>query len=551
MRYVFKKRNAAADPAVIERLAKEFGVGHLLAELLAVRGIVEDTGAFLNPDIRNMYDPHMFGGMKKAVEVIRRHIKAQSKICVFGDYDSDGVNAAVILYLTLKKMGGNAAVYLPRRAEGYGLSMNAVGKIAQSDAKLLITADCGISNVEEIAAAKEHGMDVVLTDHHECPAVLPGADAILNPKREGETYPFRELCGGGVVFKLACALIGKEAFELIDFAAVATIGDVVPLVGENRIIAAKGLYKLTMAPSPGLKYLMKEAGMNKRPVESEAVAFGLVPRINAAGRLEDPRAAFDLLCGEGSPEQLQDWARKLCALNLKRQGMQEGIVSQAMQMAEGYGGDRLFVLQSENWDPGIVGLAASALVERFCKPAILFGERDGMYVGSARSIDGVNIYNAVRACEDLLVVYGGHEAAAGMTVKKENLPALRKRLNSYLFEKYTNEDFLPTALYDMEANLADLGADVVRELAGLKPFGCENEPARILLKDVVVAQKTPVGNGKHSKLRLNQNGAFMGAVAFGKTASEIPGRMDALVSVQISDYSGAAEAVVEVMSFET
>lgn len=549
MKYVFKKRNAAADAAAIERLAKELGVGYLLAELLAVRGILEDTGAFLKPDIRNMYDPNLFCGMKKAVDIIRGHIQEKNRIYVFADYDSDGVNAAVILYRTLKKMGADVCVYLPKRAEGYGLSMDAVGKIAQAGAKLLITADCGISNVEEIRAAKEYGMDVVLTDHHECPAALPGADAILNPKREGETYPFRELCGGGVVFKLACALAGKEAFELIDFAAVATIGDVVPLLGENRIIAAKGLYKLSVAPSPGLAALMREAGISKRPVESEAVAFGIVPRINAAGRLDDPRVAFDLLCGDGSPEELQETARKLCDLNTKRQGMQSGIVAQAMQMAEDYGNDRIFVLQSDGWDPGIVGLAASALVERYSRPALLFGERDGLFVGSARSIDGVNIYNAIRACEDLLVVYGGHEAAAGMSVKKENLPLLRERLNGYLFENYSEEDFLPTALYDMEASLPELGADTVRELQSLKPFGCENEPARILLRNVAVVQKQAVGNGKHSKLRLMQDGAAINGVAFGKPASEIPERMDALVSVQISDYSGAAEAVVEVMSF--
>ncbi|MEI6101045.1 MAG: DHH family phosphoesterase, partial [Eubacteriales bacterium] len=231
MKYVFKKRNeSVADPAAIERMAKEFGVSHLLAELLCVRGILADTGAFLNPDIRNMADSHLLRDMKKAVELVRSHIENKNKIVVFADYDSDGVNAAVILYLTLKKMQADVQVYLPRRAEGYGLSVGAVNKIAGEGAKLLITADCGISNIEEIRLAKELVMDVVLTDHHECPATLPGADAILNPKREGETYPFRELCGGGVVFKLACALLGREAFELIDFAAVATIGDVVPLV---------------------------------------------------------------------------------------------------------------------------------------------------------------------------------------------------------------------------------------------------------------------------------------------------------------------------------
>lgn len=550
MKYLFKKRNnIAADTAMIGRLAKEWGVSGILAELLYVRGIMQDTGAFLNPDIRNMYDPNLFSDMKKAVGIIRAHIADKKKICIFGDYDSDGVNAAAILYLTFKKAGGDVTVYLPKRAEGYGMNMQAVQKIAGEGASLLVTVDCGISNIAEVRAAKELGMTVIITDHHECPEELPDADAILNPKRTGEKYPFRELCGGGVAFKLACALSGRTAFELIDLAAVATIGDVVPLLSENRIIAAKGLYKLSVSPSAGLDMLMREAGINKRPVDSEAVAYGMVPRINAAGRLDDPMTAFSLLCGLEAPSVLEAHAKKCCALNAKRQGLQETIVEQGVEMACSYMDDRVLVLQDDAWDTGIVGLAASALVERFAKPALLFGQRGGVCAGSARSVDGVNIYKAIKACGDILIAYGGHEAAAGMSVKKENLPALREALNRYMFQNHTEEDFMFKVSYDMEAEISDLDSVIVRELHRLKPFGSGNESVKILLRDVSVVEKRSIGNGRHSRFTLSKNGSAIGGVKFGTPAGELPDRMDAVVSAQINDYNGAAEVIVDVISF--
>lgn len=550
MKYLFKKRNnMAADPSSIEKMAKEWGVSGILAELLLVRGIMEDTEAFLKPDIRNMYDPNLFCDMKKAAGIIRAHIAQQKKICIFGDYDSDGVNASVILYLTLKKMGGDVSVYLPKRAEGYGMNAQAVQKIAGEDTALLITVDCGTSNAAEVRIAKELGMAVIVTDHHECPKDLPDADAILNPKREGEKYPFRELCGGGVAFKLACTLTGKAAFELIDFAAVATIGDVVPLLSENRIIAAKGLYKLSAAPSTGLNILMHEAGINKRPVDSESVVYGMVPRINAAGRLGDPMTAFSLLCGLEAPTVLDAYAKKCCVLNASRQGLQETIVLKSMEMARSYAGARVLVLQDDNWDTGIVGLAASALTQSFAKPALLFGLRNGICAGSARSVDGVNIYNALKACGDLLIAYGGHEAAAGMSVKKENLPALREALNQYMFQNHTEEDFMFKVFYDMEAEISDINSVIIRELHRLKPFGCRNEPIKILLRDVAVVDKRSIGNGKHSRLTISKNGCVIGGVKFGTPAGELPDRMDALVSAQINDYNGAAEVIVDVISF--
>ncbi len=550
MKYIFKKRNESPyDPETVGKFAQEHGISGILAALLLVRDISEEAGNFLNPDIRNMHDPYLFSDMKKAVSLIRAHIRAGKKIAVYGDYDSDGICASAILYLILKKMNADVLVYLPNRSDGYGLSEEAVSNMAHAGAKLLITVDCGISDIAEIKAAKESGMAVVVTDHHECPEDLPAADAILNPKRQGETYPFRELAGGGVAFKLAVALAGKEAFELIDLAAVATIGDVVPLLGENRIISAKGLYKLNICPSVGLAVLMKAAGFGRKPMDSENVAFGLVPRINASGRLEDPKSALELLCGEMDRAALEERAQRLCKLNIKRQGMQDAIIKQAFKMAEEYMDARILVLQSDEWEPGIVGLAASALTKKFAKPALLFGLRDGLYVGSARSVPGVNIFEALKESGHLLETFGGHEAAAGMSVKKENLSALRGALDRYMFKNYTAEDFMLKAFYDMEAGLEQVTGELVCEIGKLKPFGCKNEPVKILLRDVKVVEKRPVGNGSHSRLRIAQGGTVMDAVAFKKSCDDIPARMDVLATPQINDYSGNIEVIADVISF--
>jgi single-stranded-DNA-specific exonuclease len=550
MKYIFKKRNETpSDPEVIQKLMQEHGVSGILAELLLVRGTAEEAGSFLNPDIRNMHDPYLFSDMKKTVSLIRAHIRAGKKIAVYGDYDSDGICASSILYLILKKMNAKTFVYLPNRSDGYGLSEEAVLSMSRAGIKMLITVDCGISNTDEIKTARKEGMTVIVTDHHECPEELPEADAILNPKRQGETYPFRELAGGGVAFKLAVALAGKEAFEVIDLAAVATIGDVVPLLGENRIISAKGLFKMNRSPSLGLEVLMREAGFAGKPIDSGNVAFGLVPRINASGRIEDPKTALELLCGEMDGAALEERARKLCTLNAKRREMQEKIIDQALKTAEEYADARILVLQNDEWDAGIVGLAASALAGAYAKPAMLFGSRDGLYVGSARSIPGVNIFEALRESSRLLKTFGGHEAAAGMSIKKENLPVLREEMNRYMFERYTAEDFMRKAFYDIETSLAQVTGGLVCEIQKLKPFGCGNEPVKVLLRDVRVEDKRSVGNGSHSRLRIAQGGTVMDAVAFKKSCGEIPDRMDVLATPQINDFNGNTEVILDVISF--
>lgn len=537
------------DQKKIRKLSEEFGLSRIIAGLLLSRGITDDIGGFLNPDIRKMHDPYLFSEMGKTVDIIKGHIRSGNRIAIFGDYDSDGICAATILFRTLKFMNADVEVFLPTRADGYGLNRDSIRQIIDNQAKLMVTVDCGISNIEEIRLARDSGLQVVITDHHECPDELPEADAILNPKREGETYPFRELAGGGVAFKLATALIGKNAFETIDIAAVATIGDVVPLLGENRIIAAKGLYKLNAAPGQGLAVLMDEAGLKKRTVDSESVAFGLVPRINASGRIGDPKTALELLCVQKSKQELEAMAKKLCSMNAKRQEMQDAIIKKAILMAEEYTDDRVLVLQDDEWETGIVGLAASVLSGIYAKPAVLFGLRDDLYTGSARSVPGVNIYKEIKKSAHILESFGGHEAAAGLTIKKEKLPALREELNRNLFNDYTEEEFTRKAFYDMEATVAELTANLVEEMNRMKPFGCSNEPVKFLLRDVNVVNKRPIGNGSHSRLRIEQGGTEMDAVAFKTLCDTIPAQMDVLASLQLNDYSGNIELILDVISF--
>ncbi len=550
MKYFFTKRNETpCDPEKVQRLENEYALSSILAQMLHMRGFFEDAGQFLKPDIRNMHDPYLFSDMKKAVGIIKSHIRNGDRIAIFGDYDSDGVCASAILYLTLRKLNAKVSVFLPNRSDGYGLSGEAVSKIAASGAALMVTVDCGISSAAEVRFAKAKGISVIITDHHECPEELPEADVLLDPKRKGETYPFRELSGGGVAFKMATALIGRDAFEFIDLAAVSTIGDVVPLLGENRIIAAKGLYKLNAAPLPGLEVLINEADLKKRPMESESVAFGLVPRINASGRIGDPRLAFELLCGEKTGPELQMLARDLCVMNAKRQTLQEKIVQSSLQMAEEYAEDRVLVLQDDSWDTGIVGLAASAVTTAFCKPAVLLGERNGVCAGSARSVPGVNIYEALKHTGEWMETFGGHEAAAGMTLKKENIPFLRKALNLYMFEHYSKEYFVPKAIYDIEMDLSEVTGSLVEEIKLLMPFGCGNDPVKIFLRGIEVLDKRPIGNGKHSRLRIAQGKSVMDAVAFKTVFRDIPVRIDVLATPQRNDYNGNIEVILDVISF--
>ena len=478
-----------------------------LSALLRARGVDTEEKAdhFLNPSLKDLHDPYRMEGMESAVKLIRRAIAAGDRIMIFGDYDADGVCATSILLETLTELGAQVSFRLPsRQKDGYGLNENAVREISEK-AKLLITVDCGISNRAEVALAKELGMTVIVTDHHQLPEALPEADAVLNPLIGNYPCPF--LCGAGVALKICQALQGTAGLEKrLDLAAIATVADVVPLMDENRIIVREGLERIRKTRRPGLKALLEFSG-TAGPLQADALAFRLGPRLNAAGRLGDASLAVRLLL-TGMPEKAADTAGKIEEMNRQRQNMEREITAAALaQITESpsFGEDRILIAAGEGWNPGLIGLAAGKICERFYRPSIVLSlpEDGGPAVGSCRSIPGVNIFELLRDCEDLLVRFGGHAQAAGLTVVRENIPALRERMNRILREQIDAAVFVRTLDYDLEVPFRNWTEETLAELDLLEPTGYGNPVPVFLLSGAQVQSMRRVGRDlSHLQLQL-------------------------------------------------
>ena len=478
-----------------------------LSALLRARGVDTEEKAdhFLNPSLKDLHDPYRMEGMESAVKLIRRAIAAGDRIMIFGDYDADGVCATSILLETLTELGAQVSFRLPsRQKDGYGLNENAVREISEK-AKLLITVDCGISNRAEVALAKELGMTVIVTDHHQLPEALPEADAVLNPLIGNYPCPF--LCGAGVALKICQALQGTAGLEKrLDLAAIATVADIVPLMDENRVIVREGLERIRRTGRPGLKALLECSG-TMGALQADALAFRLGPRLNAAGRLGDASLAVRLLL-TGMPEKAADTAGKIEEMNRQRQNMEREITAAALaQITESpsFGEDRILIAAGEGWNPGLIGLAAGKICERFYRPSIVLSlpEDGGPAVGSCRSIPGVNIFELLRDCEDLLVRFGGHAQAAGLTVVRENIPALRERMNRILREKIDKAVFVRTLDYDMEVPFRNWTEETLAELDLLEPTGYGNPAPVFMLSGAQVQSMRRVGRDlSHLQLQL-------------------------------------------------
>ena len=478
-----------------------------LSALLRARGVDTEEKAdhFLNPSLKDLHDPYRMEGMESAVKLIRRAIAAGDRIMIFGDYDADGVCATSILLETLTELGAQVSFRLPsRQKDGYGLNENAVREISEK-AKLLITVDCGISNRAEVALAKELGMTVIVTDHHQLPEALPEADAVLNPLIGNYPCPF--LCGAGVALKICQALQGTAGLEKrLDLAAIATVADVVPLMDENRIIVREGLERIRRTGRPGLKALLECSG-TMGALQADALAFRLGPRLNAAGRLGDASLAVRLLL-TGMLEKAADTAGKIEEMNRQRQNMEREITAAALaQITESpsFGEDRILIAAGEGWNPGLIGLAAGKICERFYRPSIVLSlpEDGGPAVGSCRSIPGVNIFELLRDCEDLLVRFGGHAQAAGLTVVRENIPALRERMNRILREKIDKAVFIRTLDYDLEVPFRNWTAETLAALDLLEPTGYGNPAPVFMLSGAQVQSMRRVGRDlSHLQLQL-------------------------------------------------
>lgn len=518
------------------------------ARFLHARGVhtAKEAEKYLHPDESQFYDPFLMRDMDKAVAILRRAAEEKKRVVIYGDYDVDGTCAAALLSETLKAMGIRCIVYIPdRHSEGYGLNLDAVSALA-SQADVLVSVDCGITSVNEVRLARDRGMEVIVTDHHTLPDILPEADAVLSPLRPG--YPDPYLCGAGVAWKLSTALKGpKFAQKQLDLAGLATLADMVPLQNENRVIAALGLDVLSRTARPGLRALKVVAGIKEdAKITSEQAVFQLAPRLNASGRLKTAKDALALLTAD-RPDEAEKLAGELDALNTLRRDEEKKVLDAAREQVEtsGVHNRRSIVAAGEGWNSGVVGLAAGRLAEKYGYPAVVLAVNEGVCTGSARSAGNINIYLALKQCEDLFIRFGGHPKAAGLSIEQKNVEAFRARFDLAVRGQAGENDLVPEAEYDAEIRLSDVTPEIVSEAAALAPYGVGNPAPVFLLKDIEAVESRAVGaDKKHLKLTLGQAGERRGGIAFGM--GEMDGAlwplMDVLFVPQLNEYMGRVSA---------
>lgn len=510
-------KSSLIDSDKVRILAEQLKISRPLAEVLYTRGYAQpdEARAFLYPHEQGFFDPFLLTDMHKACELIKNHLEKHSRIVVYGDYDVDGVCASAIVYLAFKESGADIDYYIPdRHQEGYGFNPSAVKAISEKY-DLLISVDCGISSYKEAALAKELGLDIIITDHHSLPEQLPECITI-DPKRPGN-QPYSELCGAGVAFKLISALFGQEiSLKYIDLAAVATIADIVPLTGENRHIVKEGLKQISASPRKGLELLASAAGIDIKKISASDIAFTMAPRLNAAGRLESAEKSLKLLI---SPEEAEEIAQTLNKLNYERQEIEKDIYDSAVQMASTSGQIRdakIIVLASQAWDKGVIGIVASRMVERFHRPCILFSlDENGIATGSGRSVQGVHLFDMLCHFSDYFIRFGGHEMAAGMSLKAELLEELTSSLDEYIKENINPKCFYPIAKYDARADINEITPQICEELKLFEPFGMGNPTPRFRFDGLKPANVRIIGkNSNHLKASFCSETASIEGIAY-------------------------------------
>lgn len=521
------------------------GYAPLLAAVLASRGIdtPEKAGAFLGRELSSLSDPFELEDMDRAVNRIELAIQRNERITVYGDYDVDGITASCLLYEYLKNRGADCGIYIPDRiGEGYGVNSSALNLLAEQGTKLVVTVDCGVTAVEETEAARKLGMDVIVTDHHRCPSELPKGEAVVDPLRS-ENGEQSVLAGVGVAFKLVCALerdTEKILDRYSDLVAVGTVADVMPMTGENRVLVSQGIDKLSKAPRPGFAALIREAGAEEKAVTSSVIGYTLAPRINAAGRLCRTEEALKLLLCEDR-EEASACAVELCGLNRKRQELETVVWRDAMEVLTRNPPTEPIVLAGEDWHSGVVGIAASRLAEEFRLPAIIICMDGDLGKGSCRSYGDFNLFEGLEACSEYLEGFGGHACAAGLNIKRKNIDAFRDALGRYYREH------LPSAGSVVKAELllsgfSLLSMEGVESLDLLEPCGSGNPRPTMCVRDAVLESLTPIGGGKHLRLRFYKAGRSVEGVFFSKTLEELglaEGQTaDVCFSPQINDFRG-------------
>ena len=565
-RWVF----APADREAAEKLAPQIAVSPVLAQLLINRGLRDAEAArrFLRPDLRGLHDPLLLPGVAEAAARIALAVRQGERIVIYGDFDVDGVSAVTILLGCFELAGGHAEYYLPdREEEGYGLNCDAIRSLAQGGARLIVTVDCGVNAVEEARLARSLGVELIITDHHKPGPELPSAFQIINPHLADSPYPFNGLSGAGVAFKLAWA-IAKDLsrsdrvtpefreflMDALGVAALGSIADVVPLRGENRIIAKFGLEALSRSERPGLRALRRAASINEAPVTAWDVAFRIAPRLNAAGRLGSARRAVELLTtrDEDTAEAL---AGELEKENSARRAIQDRMIEEALAAVEEQGGvkGRLgLALTGESWRSGVVGIVAGRIADRLARPTVAIALDGDEGHGSARSGGLVDVHKALSRCSDLLISFGGHEAAAGLRIARDNIPAFRQRFQQALAEQIDEAGLTPTLDIEMDVALADLSEQTAREINLLAPFGAENERpvfAACGLRLTRPPRRMGAG-GRHLSFWVARDGVGFRAVAFGwgDLADDLDdaGACSIAYSPTINDYRGRRDLQLDV-----
>jgi single-stranded-DNA-specific exonuclease len=548
------------DQELVGKLAEELQIDPILARLLIARGMTDKNHAeaFLQEGTDRNHDPFLLDGMEEAVTRIRQALERNEKIRVYGDYDADGVSSTVLMIHLLKDLNADFDYYIPHRVqEGYGLNNAALDLALQQGVGLIITVDTGISAVEQIAYATEIGLDVIVTDHHEPPELLPIACAIINPKKPGCPYPFKQLAGVGVALKLAQAMLGRWPEELLEYAAIGTVADLMPLLDENRIIVKEGLKRMQSSSNLGIRALLGVAGIRIKDVNAGHIGFALAPRINASGRLNSADESVRLLT-TNSEQDAERMALELDMLNKERQRIVDEMTKQAMAIMDGRGQEPLkqvLVLAQEDWNVGVIGIVASKLVDRFYRPVLILGidKETGIAKGSARSIPGFDIFQALNHCQDLMDHFGGHHAAAGMTLPREHLPELERRLNALAEEWLTPEDFKPVMNVDMVCSLKEIGVSTVQQLELLGPFGMGNPTPKIVISNVGCRELRTIGKEQqHIKITLRasneESAATLDAVGFHKSAM-LPwisptASLDIVGELSINEWNGVRKPQV-------
>lgn len=550
--YDMKKWITAAAPVKSAEMEREFG--DFLGRLLVGRGIYDMEKAQEFFACSSLGDPFQLRDMDRAVEIIRDALDEGRKITVFGDYDCDGVTATVMLYGYLEAMGAEVDYYIPDRSEGYGMNIPALERIVAEGTELVITVDNGISAIEEAQFLHEQGVELVITDHHQPPQDIPICGACVDPHRADDISPYKQLCGAGVVLKLLCALEEDEEFvmeQYAELAAIGTIGDVMPLTGENRYIVRRGLENIQSCQNLGIERLLRSAGVAPESATSNAIAYSVCPRINAAGRMAGADTAARLLLAD-SPETASLLAEQLEQLNTCRRSAETLVLREVTAKLETDPKlltQRVLVISGEGWHHGIIGIVGAKLMERYGKPVFIIGTENGEGRGSARGIDGFSIYKALEACSDLLTKFGGHPKAGGFSLPADRIEEFRSRIYEYCRTNYAKMPVYMVSA-DMETNCRELTSENVELLSRLEPFGEGNRQPVFLLKNCTVRSKRALKDGKFTSFEVQSGGAVLKALSFripfAEFYAEIGSSVDILAAAEINEYNGVRSVNLKV-----